>query len=260
MTRRILCIIALVLATICIFTSCTCEHAWSERTCIEGSRCTKCGEEGGPAKGHSFIDATCTEPQKCSVCGTIGNGPLGHTPVTQSAISATCTTAGSTAGSKCEVCFKIISGCEEIPPLTHSTRLGICSKCDQFVTELLPKAHEILDKIGAVDDAMEEVGDDVNYALSLSPNRIPDALNAAFSSIAYSEDIVIDAYTIAMDYDEFSNLKDDINTLYGVVVYIRDLQANSSNYISVSYEYMYAAEIYWEAKQSLLLKMSEYIP
>lgn len=43
----------------------------------------------------------------------------GHTPVDVAAVEATCETAGKTAGTKCSVCEKILSGCEDVPALGH---------------------------------------------------------------------------------------------------------------------------------------------
>ncbi|MBQ8474286.1 MAG: leucine-rich repeat domain-containing protein, partial [Clostridia bacterium] len=49
-----------------------------------------------------------------------------------SAVEATCTEAGATAGTKCSVCNKIITAPEEIEALGHSFVDGSCSRCGEL--------------------------------------------------------------------------------------------------------------------------------
>ena len=260
MTKKFLCITMLVLAIICILVSCNCKHKWTEATCTKGSVCTKCGEESSAAKGHSFSDATCTEAQKCSVCGAVGDAALGHVSVTQDAISATCTAIGYNAGTKCQTCSEVLSGCEEIPQTPHSTRLGVCNGCNQLITDLLPESSNILEYLSIADNAVKRSTEYFNSALKLSTSRIPSALNTSFSYVEPAESAIVDAYIIVTSYDEFSDLKSDLETLYAIILYIQDLQATSSNFISVGYNYLDATELYWTTTEALMLKMTEWLP
>ena len=47
-----------------------------------------------------------------------------HTPENVAAVAATCTTAGTTAGTVCSVCGAVISGCEEVAALGHDWVAG----------------------------------------------------------------------------------------------------------------------------------------
>ena len=112
-------------------------------TCTEpgkkaGTKCSVCdtilsGVEEIPAKGHQWNDGeittapTCTEKGEktftCTVCNTTKTEAIdskGHTPVDVAAKDATCTEKGNTAGTKCSVCNKILSGVEEIPAKGHT--------------------------------------------------------------------------------------------------------------------------------------------
>ena len=95
-------------------------------TCIasgltDGKKCSVCGvitknQTEIAEKGHSYktevVAPTCTSAgytvYTCSVCGDTYTGDKvaakGHTEVTISAVSATCTATGLTAGKKCSVC------------------------------------------------------------------------------------------------------------------------------------------------------------
>ena len=48
----------------------------------------------------------------------------GHKPVDVEAVEATCTTVGTTAGTKCSVCNEVLSGCEEIAKVEHVNVYG----------------------------------------------------------------------------------------------------------------------------------------
>lgn len=84
--------------------------------------------------------ATCTKPAtyyyscECGAKGTetFEHGELAeHTAVEIPAVAATCTQAGSTAGSKCSVCGEILVAPEEIAPLGHVDENGdeLCDRC-----------------------------------------------------------------------------------------------------------------------------------
>ncbi len=48
-------------------------------------------------------------------------------------VPASCTTTGTTAGVKCSDCGKVISGCEEIAALGHTTDNGTCGNCGEQI-------------------------------------------------------------------------------------------------------------------------------
>lgn len=103
--------------------------------------------------GHTYGDwetvqaATCEnngeEKHECSVCGYVEMRKIaatGHKEVEDTAVAATCTTAGKTAGSHCSVCNAVIKAQKEIPAAGHSWSEWIsdgrqekstCSVCGQ---------------------------------------------------------------------------------------------------------------------------------
>ena len=111
-----LCIMLLIVALICVFTSCSdddnkCEHTYVESVAKEAT-CAKYGDgtKGDkkftcsicnysyiqysviPVPEHEWIEATCTEPQTCKACGkTEGYYGLGHD---YSEKDGTCTRCG----------------------------------------------------------------------------------------------------------------------------------------------------------------------
>ena len=111
----------------------TCTEAGS----TAGTKCSVCGEilvapTEVPATGHAWDEGvvtqapTCTEDGvktfTCATCGTTKTEAIaatGHTEVEIPAVAATCTTAGSTAGTKCSVCGEILVAPETIDALGH---------------------------------------------------------------------------------------------------------------------------------------------
>lgn len=127
----------------------SCEHSYTvtvlrEATCTMGGAkiytCTKCGTSynaGTAALPHSpGAAATCTTAQTCTVCGATITGALGHAEVTTEAVSATCTTTGSTAGSYCSRCGVTVIQSQTIPKTGHNAGPGglkssctVCTTC-----------------------------------------------------------------------------------------------------------------------------------
>lgn len=115
MAKKILCFVVLMLALVCVFTSCDdndnkCEHAYVESveheptcgpyTAKQGDKrftCSICNDSyieynSIPALEHEWSEATCTEPKTCKVCGEKeGYDGLGHE---YSEIDGTCTRCG----------------------------------------------------------------------------------------------------------------------------------------------------------------------
>ena len=146
----------------------------TETGLTEGKHCSRCNavllaQETAAALGHDYKD-TVTEPNcteggytthTCGRCGSSFNDtatePLGHTPVTDTAIAATCTENGLTEGSHCSVCDAVLIAQETVAALGHSyapkvvppTYLEqgytayLCTRCsDSYIddyTEALPR-------------------------------------------------------------------------------------------------------------------------
>ncbi len=81
---------------------------------------TSCDGIIDDAHEHTWKEATCTSPKICSNCRETEGEALGHTEETLAAQAPTCTEVGFTAGKKCSVCEKVISGVEEIPKIAHT--------------------------------------------------------------------------------------------------------------------------------------------
>ncbi len=124
-----------------------CEHEWIESTCSQKGYCTKCGLKSGLETDHIYPEAYCHEEVKCTKCDSVSKGSK-HFNVT----SVSCTTpaqcthcklilepatghvprmwATCTSGVVCDVCSN-----QYIKPLGHTTKNGICERCDQLVYE-----------------------------------------------------------------------------------------------------------------------------
>ena len=86
-------------------------HSWNEGKVTTEPTC-----EGEGEKTY-----TCTN-EGCSATKTEKISAKGHTPETIPGKAATCTEAGYTAGTKCSVCEKILSGMEDIPATGHTEK------------------------------------------------------------------------------------------------------------------------------------------
>ena len=126
-------------------------HTGGTATCTHKAVCSVCGMEYGELAPHVFdqkvataeylaSEATCTQKATyyySCVCGekgteTFEHGELAeHTAVEISAVEATCTQSGMTAGSKCSVCGEILVAPEEIAPLGHVDENDdeLCDRC-----------------------------------------------------------------------------------------------------------------------------------
>ena len=85
------------------------EHVWSEWKVVKEPK--SCNEEGEKQR-------YCTR----SGCGAVEYEKMpaaDHKPQNVKEVKATCTTAGTTAGTKCSVCGAILTGCEVIEPSGH---------------------------------------------------------------------------------------------------------------------------------------------
>ena len=166
----------------------------TETGLTEGKHCSVCNEvlvaqEVIPAKGHSWNEGEITtaptcenagvKTYTCTVCNetkTEAIAATGHTPVEVAEQPATCTEPGHTAGTKCSVCGKTLSGMEEIPAKGHAevidpaveptctepgkTEGKHCSVCNEVIVaqeEVPAKGHtEVIDP--AVEPTCTEPG------------------------------------------------------------------------------------------------------
>ncbi len=53
-------------------------HSYSNATCTEAKKCTRCGNTTGSALGHEWVDATCQTPKTCIRCGTTDGSHAAH--------------------------------------------------------------------------------------------------------------------------------------------------------------------------------------
>ena len=81
--------------------------------------CDVCGAKVAECT-HDWTAATCTTAATCKLCGATGEAALGHTEEALSAVGATCTSTGLTAGVKCSVCGTTITAQTETEKLNHS--------------------------------------------------------------------------------------------------------------------------------------------
>lgn len=149
------------------------------KTAVE--QCTDCGYKTGgeviPAGEHDYqlseelsTPATCVAEGEnvyvCSVCGdtmteTAKIDPDAHHVVVDKAVAETCTTAGKTEGSHCDLCNEVLVAQEEIPALGHDFSVQVgesdatcitpgtttwkCSRCEETEVrngEVNPNNHE----------------------------------------------------------------------------------------------------------------------
>lgn len=128
------------------------------------------------AEGHDFKDnviaPTCTEKgyttHTCSLCNVNYTDnyidETGHIVVTDTTVTATCTTAGKTVGSHCSVCGTVITAQKTVAATGHSynngkvtksatctnagTKTYTCTVCGETKTETIPATGhaEVIDK------------------------------------------------------------------------------------------------------------------
>lgn len=110
--RRIIMVIFMI-ALVFSLTACSCEHEWSEATCIAPRTCKLCNETQGEIKAHQWQDATCLEPKTCKDCGVTEGDVADHVWE-----EATCTTAKT-----CVICKKT-----EGEALGHSWADATCTE------------------------------------------------------------------------------------------------------------------------------------
>ncbi|MBQ7255860.1 MAG: hypothetical protein IJS31_06435 [Oscillospiraceae bacterium] len=110
-------------------------HKWDSGEIVQNAGCT---DEG-------VKKFTCTN---CGTTRTEAISPIGHDPVTDSAVSATCTEDGLTEGSHCANCNAILTAQQIVPALGHNNKVQavnrdcdhvsvdyVCTRCGQTSNE-----------------------------------------------------------------------------------------------------------------------------
>ena len=91
-------------------------HTWDEGTVTKEATCTEAGE----------MTFTCTE---CSASKVEEIAATGHTEAITPAVAPTCTAAGKTEGTHCDLCGTILVAQEAVPAPGHCYKDGICTVC-----------------------------------------------------------------------------------------------------------------------------------
>ena len=250
----------LMLASACLgFTACGCNHDFADATCTTPKTCRLCGETEGEAAGHTFRAATCTSAKTCTVCNATEGAALGHTSEDVAAVASTCTTVGHTAGTRCSVCHETLSGMTETP-VKHSTRIGYCTSCGGYVDELMSQLLTLLSYNGTLVDVATRANNKMDTALDYSTvSYRVSGIQQAFRELQTASETAVDMYVIADEYSEFAGIKDDLDTIYRCAQYLLGQSVTSSNYLTVSYEYIAVMELYLEAGENILEILSTFI-
>ena len=212
----------------------TCE----ETGLTDGSQCTTCGQvvtpqQTIPALGHSWDAGTVTKAATCTEAGEILYTcttdsshtkteviPIQpHSPVTDTAIPATCTTAGLTEGIHCADCGTVLTAQEVIPATGHSWNSGeitakptsesagareyTCTTCGETRVEEIPYEAPVriagenrFETAFLVADAMkEELGVEMfDTVIIASGTNFADALSGSYLASVKNAPILL-SYT-----------------------------------------------------------------
>ena len=147
MAKKILCVLALMLALVCVLASCGCDHEWTTQTCEEGVFCTKCDEiQLLYGYGHDFGEWTWTnncftdgvKEKTCTRCGEKQTETLyarGYHDFSNWSITteANCLQAGLKEH-ECLDCGKTET---EIIPASHKYSSGICTVCNRGLINII---------------------------------------------------------------------------------------------------------------------------
>ena len=141
-------LVALMLAVICLFASCTHTHYYAEWETVKRPTCTEngekvryctCGEKQSEiilAVGHSYIDGVCSScgDEKPTEEPTNPDNPACQHTETEilAAVEPTCTETGLTEGSKCFSCGEIIVEQDVVDANGHSFYDRACTVCGEW--------------------------------------------------------------------------------------------------------------------------------
>ena len=168
-----------------------CNHHYGEATCTIPQTCSRCGKQIGESLGHDWKDATCTEAKMCRVCGESEGEPTGHIWIDASCIEP-----------------KHCSGCEltEGEALGHDCEIGICSRCNEYIADLIFEFEDILTDTLSAGEYVRAGYDAANsYAAYLEDYYYNYQLTNTYFGYAKKEmDSVIRK---CGDHKEFANIK-----------------------------------------------------
>ena len=161
-------------------------------------KCSMCGdtkESEIPATGHKWAAATCDKPKTCSNCNQTEGSALGHQWA-----AANCTTP-----QRCNRC-----GITQGNALGHTTGLGTCSRCNQYVTTLLPQAREIRTRFSNAVSHLNKSLDSAGKAINSSKCTGTASAVTSFGLAAGQMKAAVDA---CGNYPEFATVKGYLSSL-----------------------------------------------
>lgn len=168
------------------------QHHYKPADCTNPETCEICSKETGEPLGHQWVEATCEEPKICSVCQEKEGEPLGHQWV-----EATCEEPKT-----CSVCQK-----KEGEALGHTTRMGLCTNCNEYQYELMDEFLQIYEYCK---DGNENITAADGFINKSSMSSVYAAYLACTSMATYYKRAQEDyqkAYDLCGDYEEFADLK-----------------------------------------------------
>lgn len=252
--KKILLICALLIVLICVMTSCSHKHQWSEWQVSKVATCTQdginirvcddCGESQSipvSATGHSYSEwivvkeATCAQEGEryiiCSACNDKKTESLSksstHTynegTITK---SPTCTASGSKTV-VCTVCNATKE--ESISPLGHSAdSTGKCSRCGLMTLNMTNTEIEKSKKIETMSHSVSEYSGEIDINITLKDGdsysvQVPVYVDVKIvddnGNILYSKTIIKKSSQskVTIDYDEITDAFTNTGTLYYTV-------------------------------------------
>ena len=214
--------------------TCVFSHEWEEAACEVPMTCARCGKTEGDALGHDWQEATCEVLKTCARCGKTEGELLEHEWE-----EATCVEPKI-----CKVCGKKSGKAKG-----HTTKLGYCSVCGEYVSELADEFKFIKQ---CCDDAMDMYTDSMDYLAVAKNNNDFDALRES-NEINHKIRAKLEEGMQECDYyEEFSEIKyqmdmakskififDDIKNspvgVYSYVVAITNSLGNSAESLGNAY-------------------------
>ena len=192
-----------------------------------------------------------------------------HTPVTDSAIAATCTEAGKTEGSHCSVCNAIIVAQEDIAPLGHdlgewqqdSTKhYKVCSRCDYRLEE----EHNFLNDVCSICGYKKaNKGENATQNISVEDAKtgidIKDTISAAVANEAGVE-LSIDNNQIIFDKGAANQLSANENISLTFVVSQDNLSVIEGKEVKLELEISLGNLVFANGKATIKVAFNEVVP
>lgn len=218
--------------------SCLKEHEWIDATCVSVKHCKLCGIEVGELGGHLWTPATCENPKYCSLCKKTQGKALGHLrPKRAEYEKYLCT-----KGVSCTRCGKLL---EE--PYGHTTTVGYCNWCDEYIDTDLWILDEAVNEFGSVQKEMTELA----LAISGAAGGGKGSASYAFKIIKLNKTIY-DAMTSAVNA---CNKSENLEDVAGALKKFRE-RFNTPGWNDINYIYDRQAPAYAIVEQKRLENMS----